>query len=74
MLFRSDPESLENIPAWAKATMEKHAGDARPFVYSDEQLERSQAHDSLWNATQRELLLRGVEDLIQVLARQRGNQ
>jgi deoxyribodipyrimidine photo-lyase len=53
-------ESLDVLPDWCKRTMAKHAGDPRPYVYSPEQFERAQTHDALWNAAQRELLLRGT--------------
>jgi deoxyribodipyrimidine photo-lyase len=57
--FVSDPESLDNVPDWCKRTMRKHAGDPRPHVYTSDQLRRAETYDSLWNATQRELLIRG---------------
>jgi deoxyribodipyrimidine photo-lyase len=53
-------ESLDLLPDWCKATMAKHAGDPRPYVYSPGQFENAETHDPLWNATQRELLLRGT--------------
>ncbi len=53
-------ESLDVLPDWCKRTMEKHAGDARPFLYSFEQFENARTHDDLWNAAQRELLRRGT--------------
>jgi deoxyribodipyrimidine photo-lyase len=52
-------ESLDDLPDWCKRTMLKHAGDKRPVVYSAEQLTQAETHDELWNATQKELLLRG---------------
>lgn len=57
--FTSDPESLDAVPDWCKRTMAKHAGDPRPELYTPEQLERAETHDRLWNANQKELLLRG---------------
>ena len=53
-------ESLEALPDWCKRTMAKHAADPRAFVYSPEQFENAATHDPLWNAAQRELLLRGT--------------
>jgi deoxyribodipyrimidine photo-lyase len=58
--FAADPESLDSAPEWAKRTMAKHAADTRPFLYSHEQFERAETHDELWNAAQKELLLRGI--------------
>jgi deoxyribodipyrimidine photo-lyase len=53
-------DSLDVLPDWCKRTMAKHAGDARPFVYTAEQFETAATHDALWNAAQNELLLRGT--------------
>jgi deoxyribodipyrimidine photo-lyase len=57
--FTPELESLEALPDWCKATMRKHASDPRPHIYSREQFERAETADDLWNATQKELLLRG---------------
>lgn len=54
-----DAESLENVPGWALKTMAEHSRDRREFLYTREQFEHAQTYDPLWNATQRELLLRG---------------
>jgi deoxyribodipyrimidine photo-lyase len=53
-------ESLDVLPDWCRRTMAEHAGDARPFLYSFEQFESAGTHDDLWNAAQRELLVRGT--------------
>ncbi len=57
--FSDNIESLDNLPRWAQATLEKHARDQRDPVYSPDQFERAQTHDPLWNAAQKELLARG---------------
>jgi deoxyribodipyrimidine photo-lyase len=57
--FTPDPESLDALPDWCGRTMKKHARDPRPEVYSYDQLARAETYDALWNATQKELLLRG---------------
>lgn len=54
-----DPASLDNLPDWAKQTLNKHAADRREPCYEAEQFERAETHDALWNACQKELLLRG---------------
>jgi deoxyribodipyrimidine photo-lyase len=56
----SYPASLDQLPNWARATLEKHDRDRRPYVYTREQLERADTRDVLWNAAQKELLLRGT--------------
>jgi deoxyribodipyrimidine photo-lyase len=52
-------DSLEELPEWARATIHKHRKDRRDPAYAREQFERAETYDNLWNATQRELLLRG---------------
>ncbi len=53
------PERLENLPDWARQTMKKHAGDKRNPLYMPKQLEGAETYDDLWNATQKEMMLRG---------------
>jgi deoxyribodipyrimidine photo-lyase len=57
--FALNVESLNDLPDWCKRTMKKHAADPRPWLYTPEQLTRAETHDDLWNATQKEMLLRG---------------
>jgi deoxyribodipyrimidine photo-lyase len=57
--FAEQPDSLANLPDWARATLAKHDGDRRDPLYTREQLEQAQTYDPIWNATQREMLLRG---------------
>ena len=46
------------LPDWCKRTIAKHAGSA-PYLCTPEQFEAALPVTKLWNATQRELLLRG---------------
>ena len=48
------------LPAWARATLAKHALDPRPHRYSHAELERAATHDPIWNAAQNELVRTGV--------------
>jgi deoxyribodipyrimidine photo-lyase len=57
--FTPDVESLTALPDWCRKTMQKHAHDARPHLYTRPQLEAAETADPLWNATQKELLIRG---------------
>ena len=52
--------SLHALPDWAKNTLLKHSRDTRDYMYSAAQFEAAETHDSLWNAAQTELLLRGT--------------
>ncbi len=56
---RPDYERYESLPAFALQTLDKHAADRRPHVYSLEQFERAQTHDRIWNAAQRQLVREG---------------
>ncbi|MDX1982628.1 MAG: deoxyribodipyrimidine photo-lyase [Bryobacteraceae bacterium] len=57
--FSTDPESLDNLPNWALETLSRHDADKRDYLYTREQFEHAATHDTLWNAAQKELLLRG---------------
>jgi deoxyribodipyrimidine photo-lyase len=52
---RDDYEQYESLPEWARATMEKHAGDRREHLYTLEEFALSKTHDPVWNAAQTEL-------------------
>lgn len=56
---RPDAARFEALPAWAQRTLQDHAKDERPYVYSLEQFERAKTHDALWNAAQNQLLREG---------------
>lgn len=45
-------DKFDGLPQWAIATLDAHAGDRRPYVYSFEQFEEGATHDPLWNAAQ----------------------
>jgi deoxyribodipyrimidine photo-lyase len=57
--FAENIESFDDLPDWAKQTMANHAGDKRDPSYTREQFEQAHTHDPIWNATQKEMLLRG---------------
>ena len=52
-------DSLDALPNWVQQTLAKHDADRREFIYTRDQFEKAATHDQLWNATQKELLLRG---------------
>lgn len=56
---RDDYDRYESLPEWAQATLQKHAEDVRPVVYTPEQLESAETGDELWNAAQRQLMREG---------------
>jgi len=52
-------DSVKGFPSWAKKTLLRHAKDPREYLYTQEELERSDTHDPLWNAAQRQMVERG---------------
>jgi deoxyribodipyrimidine photo-lyase len=58
--FRSDHRALSSLPAWALATLRRHARDPRRPSYTCRRLEAAETHDPLWNAAQRQLIETGT--------------
>jgi deoxyribodipyrimidine photo-lyase len=56
---RQDHDRFESLPAWAQATLTRHASDPRPYVYTLDDLEAGRTHDPLWNAAQMQLVREG---------------
>jgi deoxyribodipyrimidine photo-lyase len=54
-----DYDRYEGLPDWGRETLEEHADDERPVIYSVEQLARGETHDELWNAAMRQLRVEG---------------
>lgn len=57
--LRDDYQQFEALPDWAQQTLERHADDPRPYLYSTAELVQARTHDPLWNAAQRQLLREG---------------
>ncbi|MEZ6015215.1 MAG: deoxyribodipyrimidine photolyase [Planctomycetota bacterium] len=55
-----DYDRFDSLPAFARTTLAKHAGDPRPRLYSLEQLDAAETDDDVWNAAQRQLRREGV--------------
>lgn len=51
--------TFEAVPLWARDTLAEHAKDRRPGAKPPAVLERAKSEDEVWNAAQRELVLRG---------------
>ncbi|KAK9806535.1 hypothetical protein WJX73_008373 [Symbiochloris irregularis] len=47
-------DTLEGLPGWSRATLERHKGDNRK-VYTRAQLEKGETDDAFWNAAQQQL-------------------
>ena len=54
-----DYARYESLPAWAQATLERHATDRREHLYPLDRLAAAATHDPLWNAAQNQLLREG---------------
>lgn len=54
-----DHRRYVSLPAWARATLDKHRGDLRDPRYTLAQLRDAETYDPLWNAAQRQLLREG---------------
>ncbi len=57
---RPDHRAYGSLPAWARATLDRHARDRRAARYARAGLEAARTHDPLWNAAQRALAGEGV--------------
>jgi deoxyribodipyrimidine photo-lyase len=55
-----DHDRYEGLPSWARATLELHQDDHRPYLYDREALELGRTHDPIWNAAQGELRTEGT--------------
>ncbi|MCC7124977.1 MAG: deoxyribodipyrimidine photolyase [Acidobacteria bacterium] len=56
---RTDYDTFESLPTWARETLEEHADDPRDHLYSLDEFEEARTHDPLWNAAQTELRREG---------------
>ena len=59
VFFNAKYDHYESLPTWAQATLDAHADDPRPVLYTPEQLEQAQTGDPFWNAAQNELRITG---------------
>ena len=50
-----DYDRFDSLPAWARATLDKHASDPREFTYTRDQFMSADTHDPIWNAAQLQL-------------------
>lgn len=61
-MCRFDPryDAYTSLPRWALETLERHAADPRPAVYSLREFEEARTHDPVWNAAQSQLVQEGI--------------
>jgi deoxyribodipyrimidine photo-lyase len=53
--FTDGYDSYDALPGWAKQTLKDRAGDARPHVYGEAELQAAATVDPYWNAAQTEM-------------------
>ncbi len=58
-LYTPNYDTFEGFHPWAKATLNQHRCDEREYTYTLEQFEHAKTHDSLWNASQRQMVNTG---------------
>ena len=58
-LYNPAYDRVDGFPAWARQTLEKHAGDPREALYTASRLENAQTNDPLWNAAQVQMATTG---------------
>ncbi len=56
----ADYDQYASLPAWARATLGRHATDARTHTYDLDTFMSAATHDRVWNAAQRELSATGT--------------
>ena len=54
-----DYDQYHSLPEWALVTLKNHSMDEREYIYSLEEFETGQTHDTLWNAAQMQLVQYG---------------
>ena len=65
---RDDYDRFESLPAFALETLQEHAGDPRPHLYTRAQLELAETGDEVWNASQRQLVGEGrIQNYLRML-------
>lgn len=52
-------DRYEVLPEWARQTLADHASDPRPHLYTRDQFEAAETHDSYWNAAMLEMRATG---------------
>jgi deoxyribodipyrimidine photo-lyase len=57
--YNNHYDSFSGFPSWARASLDQQRKKKREYVYIFKQFENSETHDPLWNAAQREMVVRG---------------
>lgn len=57
--YNHDYDSTSGFSEWARKSHEEHRNDERQYLYELEELEKGNTHDPLWNAAQKDMVVRG---------------
>ena len=57
--YNSNYDCFAGLPEWAKRTLLLHKSDPREYLYSLNEFENAETHDSYWNAAQNEMRITG---------------
>lgn len=58
--YQKNYDNIKGAADWVKLTLEKHASDKRPHVYTRDQLDNAKTADQLWNAAQIQMRVEGM--------------
>ena len=57
--YNTGYDTAASFPKWARESIALHAKDKREYLYSRDRFEYAETHDPLWNAAQKEMVVRG---------------
>ena len=53
--YEPNYDYFEGFHPWAQKTLNEHRNDEREYIYTDDQFEKADTHDPLWNAAQNQM-------------------
>ena len=59
IFYKPDYDQFKGLPVWARLTLQDHAKDRRPYIYTAAELEAAQTRDPYWNASMKEMVHTG---------------
>jgi deoxyribodipyrimidine photo-lyase len=57
--YNENYDNFEGFPDWAKKTLKEHKKDRKSYTYGKNELEHYNTHDYIWNAAQKEMVIKG---------------
>ena len=57
--YNKNYDNYRSLPNWALETLEDHSRDNRKYIYTLEELENFNTHDTYWNACQKQMVTTG---------------